>query len=56
MPKLGARFTGSSFRERFEAKGRLRPYLAQIPTYVVTHPFPAFLGLAALLTRPNGKA
>jgi glucokinase len=56
VPKLGARFGGSSFRERFEAKGRLRPYLAQIPTYVVTHPFPAFLGLAALLTRPHGKA
>ena len=56
VPKLGARFTGSAFRERFEAKGRLRPYLAQIPTYVVTHPFPAFLGLAALLARPQGKA
>jgi glucokinase len=56
VPKLGARFGASAFRERFEAKGRLRPYLAQIPTYVVTHPFPAFLGLAALLTRPQGKA
>jgi glucokinase len=54
VPKLGARFAGSAFRERFEAKGRLRPYLAQIPTYVVTHPFPAFVGLAALLTRPSG--
>ncbi|HUI97765.1 MAG TPA: glucokinase [Xanthobacteraceae bacterium] len=56
VPKLGARFAASAFRERFEAKGRLRPYLAQIPTYVVTHPFPAFLGLAALLTRPHRKA
>ena len=56
VPKLGSRFAASAFRERFEAKGRLRPYLAQIPTYVVTHPFPAFLGLAALLTRPQGKA
>ena len=56
VPKLGDRFAGSSFRERFEAKGRLRPYLAQIPTYVVTHPFPAFLGLAALLARPHGEA
>lgn len=49
VPKLGAVFTGSPFRERFEDKGRLRPYLARIPTYVVTHPFPAFVGLAALL-------
>ena len=55
VPKLGARFAASAFRERFEAKGRLRPYLARIPTYVVTHPFPAFLGLAALLTRPHGE-
>jgi glucokinase len=54
VPKLGAAFAASAFRERFEAKGRLRPYLAQIPTYVVTHPFPAFLGLAAMLTAcPN---
>jgi glucokinase len=55
VPKLGSRFAASAFRERFEAKGRLRPYLARIPTYVVTHPFPAFLGLTALLTRPHGK-
>ena len=55
VPKLGARFAASLFRERFEAKGRLRPYLAQIPTYVVIHPFPAFLGLAALLTRSHRK-
>jgi len=49
VPKLGAAFATSGFRERFEAKGRLRPYLARIPTYVVIHPFPAFLGLAGLL-------
>ncbi len=55
VPKLGARFVASAFRERFEAKGRLRPYLAKIPTYVVTHPFPAFLGLTALLARPSGE-
>jgi glucokinase len=51
VPKLGARFAASAFRERFESKGRLRPYLAKIPTYVVTHPFPAFLGLSTLLSR-----
>lgn len=38
----------SAFRERFEAKGRLMPYLAQIPTQVVMHPYPAFVGLARL--------
>lgn len=49
VPRLGARFAESGFRERFEAKGRLRPYLAAIPTCVVTHPLPAFLGCAAAL-------
>jgi glucokinase len=39
----------SRFREQFESKGRMRPYLARIGTYVVTHPFPALIGLAALL-------
>ena len=37
------------FRERFEAKGRFHDYLAAIPTYVVTHRLPAFLGCAAAL-------
>jgi glucokinase len=49
VPRLGSSFAESRFRERFEAKGRFRPYLAAIPTYVVTDPVPAFLGLAALL-------
>jgi glucokinase len=49
VPRLGAHFVDSGFRARFEAKGRLTPYLAAIPTYVVTHPLPAFLGCAAVL-------
>ena len=49
VPRLGAGFAASRFRERFEDKGRFRPYLAAIPTFVVTCPIPAFLGLAALL-------
>jgi len=39
----------SPFRERFEAKGRMRGYLAAIPTRVIMHPHPAFLGLERLL-------
>jgi glucokinase len=50
VPKLGPRFAAGTFRDRFEDKGRMRPFLAAIPTYVITHPFPAFLGLAALLS------
>lgn len=51
VPQLGQRFAESAFRRRFEAKGRFQAYLAAIPTYVVTHPAPAFLGLAGLLSR-----
>lgn len=49
VPRLGERFAASQFRERFEAKGRFRVYLGAIPTYVVTHQLPAFLGCAAAL-------
>ena len=49
VPRLGARFGESDFRRRFEAKGRLGTYLTTIPTYVVTHKLPAFLGCAAAL-------
>jgi glucokinase len=49
VPRLGQYFADSPFRARFQAKGRFEPYLAAIPTYVVTHPLAAFLGCAALL-------
>jgi glucokinase len=49
VPRLGARFADSAFRERFEAKGRMGALLAAIPSYVVTHKLPAFLGCAAAL-------
>lgn len=49
VPRLGARFIDSGFRARFEAKGRMSAYLAAVPSYVVTHPLPAFLGCVATL-------
>jgi glucokinase len=49
VPRLGAAFAQSGFRPRFEDKGRFADYMKAIPTFVVTHPIPAFLGLAALL-------
>jgi glucokinase len=48
-PKLGRLFLDSEFRERFEAKGRFRDYLEAIPTYLITHPTPAFYGLKYVL-------
>lgn len=52
VPRLGEAFARSQFRERFEAKGRMRGYLAAIPTYVVTHSWIGLLGAAKLLDRP----
>jgi len=42
----------SQFRARFEAKGRFRQYLEQMPTYVIVHPAAAFLGLKFLVEHP----
>ncbi|WP_321913920.1 MULTISPECIES: bifunctional transcriptional regulator/glucokinase [unclassified Paraburkholderia] len=49
VPRLGDLFTRSSFRQRFEAKGRFDTYLANVPTYVITAEYPAFLGVSAIL-------
>jgi glucokinase len=49
VPRLGRFFVDSPFRARFQAMGRFEPYLAAIPTHVVTHQLPAFLGCAAVL-------
>ena len=49
VPRLGERFAQSSFRARFEQKGRFVNYLAQVPTFVITAEYPAFLGVSAIL-------
>lgn len=51
VAKFGDAFECSGFRQRFEAKGRFSAYLADIPTYVITHPHPALLGLSDILDR-----
>jgi glucokinase len=51
VPRLGAVFERSQFRARFESKGRMSPYVAAIPTFVITNPAPALLGAARLLRR-----
>ncbi|GAB2913552.1 bifunctional transcriptional regulator/glucokinase [Paraburkholderia jirisanensis] len=50
VPRLGEFFARSSFRQRFEAKGRFEDYLKNIPTYVITAEYPAFLGVSAILS------
>jgi glucokinase len=50
VPRMGEWFASSPFRARFESKGRFSSYLAQIPTYVITTPNPAFYGVATILS------
>ncbi len=49
-PKLGQTFIESGFREQFEAKGRMRHYLEKIPSFMITSPHPALLGVAQVFT------
>ena len=50
VPRLGEAFDRSPFRERFEAKGRFREYLARIPVFVIDASVsPALLGAARAL-------
>jgi glucokinase len=43
------------FRERFEAKGRFRETMEQVPTVAVVHPEPGLLGAAALACLQAGR-
>ncbi len=45
-PRMADRLASGTFRARFEDKGRLTPYLEQIPTSLVLHPYPALIGAA----------
>ncbi len=50
VPRLAERIGASRFRERFEAHGRLSDYLADVPCYMVTAPYPALEGALASLS------
>lgn len=51
-PRMLSKLEGSLFRARFEDKGRFRPYLATIPTWVlVSGHSPALIGAARALER-----
>jgi glucokinase len=49
VPRLGAHFDRSPFRQRFEDKGRFTDYLRAIPTYVITVDQATFVGASAIL-------
>jgi len=54
-PRMEERFFRSSFRERFEAKGRLRSYLEAIPTALITDTLVALTGAAAAIEQQVGS-
>lgn len=47
IPSWGERFNASAFREGFEDKAPHVVWMQRVPAYVVTHPQPGLLGLAA---------
>jgi glucokinase len=49
LPRITDYVAKSEFRARFEAKGRMRGYLETIPTSIIMHTDPAFLGLVAAI-------
>jgi glucokinase len=50
IPLLGSYFSHSRFRARFEDKGRLHAFMAEIPTYIITVANPALRGAAVALS------
>jgi glucokinase len=49
VPKMGNAFDAGLFRKRFDAKGRFEGYLQAVPTWVITAPTPALLGVSLAL-------
>ncbi|CAM2009731.1 glucokinase [Acanthopleuribacter pedis] len=60
IPRMLDFFAESSFRLRFEDKGRMTPLTSSMPTWVITHPMPALTGAIAAIqdlprpTTPGG--
>ena len=56
IPRFADFFAASAFRRRFEDKGRLSTFVRSMPTYLITHPIPAFVGLTALITEDDARS
>ncbi len=54
LPRLAERIDDQTFRNRFAAKTPMGAFMAEVPLALVTHPAPAFLGLAALAGEARG--
>jgi glucokinase len=49
VPRLGKYFDHSSFRQRFEDKGRFSDYVRKIPTFVITAEDATLIGVSVIL-------
>ncbi len=56
VPRFVDHLARSPFRKQFVAKGRMHDYLERIPTRVILHPNPAFVGLMSLARVARGSA
>ncbi|MBT4879804.1 MAG: hypothetical protein HOI80_04425 [Alphaproteobacteria bacterium] len=54
VPRFLDYFKSSPFQARFEEKGRFGNYMNTIPTYVITHPAVAFIGLSRIVLEKFG--
>jgi glucokinase len=52
-PRMADRLEAGDFRRRFEAKGRMSDFMAEIPTTLIQHPYAALVGAARALKRPT---
>ena len=52
---MGACFDSGAFRAAFTDKGRFQKTLTETPTYLITEPNPALVGLGALIDSANGS-
>jgi len=55
VPRFADYFARSSFRARFEGKGRYVDYLCPVPVYVIHTEKPAFLGLTFAFAEPGPR-
>lgn len=55
VPRFVDHLAHSTFRDQFLSKGRMRAYLERVPTRVILHPNPAFVGLMSLARVARGN-
>ncbi|MFD2270815.1 glucokinase [Undibacterium arcticum] len=56
VPRFSQYFFASRFRERFEAKGRFRHYLQEVPTALITDTLAALTGAALAIEQQSFPA